>query len=71
MCYEHTFADNRNDNLQSKYSLPNAIRQRESRAMLDNARLTRKAPDSPEKAAEAKRQVRAAMYKFALDQITE
>jgi hypothetical protein len=47
------------------------LRQREVEAMLDNAKLTHDAPEGPEKAEEAKRLVRTAMYKFALSQITE
>ena len=39
--------------------------------MLDNARLIGNAVDDPMQSLEAERQVRMAMYKFALGQITE
>ena len=48
-----------------------ALRQNEVRAMLDNAALTRDAIDSTVRREAAMRQVRMAMYNFALGQITD
>jgi hypothetical protein len=46
------------------------VRRNEVEAMLGNARLTRDWPMGEEKRAEAERQVRMAMYRSALGQIS-
>jgi len=51
--------------------LPALLRQAEVKVMLDNAMLTRNAVDDPMQSLEAERQIRMAMYKSALGQITE
>ncbi len=52
-------------------SLRTILRQREVSAMLDAATLTGGWPNSEERCEEAQRQVRRAMYKAALEQITD
>jgi len=51
--------------------LPAILRHAEVKAMFDNATLIRNTPDSLDQAKEAERQIRMALYKFALGQITE
>ena len=47
------------------------VRRNEVEAMLHNARLTRDWPNGEQKRAEAARQVRMVMYRFALEQIKD
>jgi hypothetical protein len=51
-------------------SLATILRQNDVETMLQNARLTRDWPDREENRAEAERQVRMAMYRSALGQIS-
>jgi hypothetical protein len=50
--------------------LSKLLRRRLAEAMIDNARLTRQHPESPERSTEARRQFYQAMYEFALGHIT-
>ena len=47
------------------------LRHAEVKAIFNNANLIRNSADSPDQAAEAERQIRMAMYKFALGQMTQ
>lgn len=51
--------------------LSDALRQNNVHTMLANAALTAAASDGPDKAADAARQIHAAMYGFALGHVTE
>jgi hypothetical protein len=51
--------------------LPAILRQREVNAMLDDAKLTRDWPDCQEKLDAASRQVRMALYKRVLHEISD
>jgi hypothetical protein len=51
--------------------LPAILRQRDVRTMLDSASLIRESRDGQQRAEQAKQLVFAAMYRFALGQISE